>query len=155
GQILLKELDGGQPAKWLESAGGGIALDAKGQLLAIDGKTAQLVRINPNTREVAALSERRFNGPRRLAPDSKGGVWFTDGPGAEKNSVGAICYISAHGSVTRFPVSFSQPSGLGLSPNGKVLYVASATTPEVWSYPVESAGSLGKGTPFRKTAKTS
>ncbi len=112
GHILRKE-PAGQPLVWRDGAGSGLALDAEGRLLAAHGKTAQVVRIHPANGEMKALADRSFNGPRRLAPDSKGGLWFTDSPGSEKKAEGAVFYISAHGSVTRFSVAFSHPSGLG------------------------------------------
>ncbi len=150
GTILRKQNDG-RPGAWLKDAGdvAGLAIDGKGNLLAAQGKAAQVVRIDAGTREPEALARkfdgRRLNHPRRLAADGHGGVYFSDDPGSEVRDTGAVYYRSAHGSVTRLALGQSRPRSLGLSPDGKTLYVASASAAEVMAYPVESAGSIGTG----------
>jgi sugar lactone lactonase YvrE len=152
---ILSMQTGGKPAEWIKDTGGGtvaLALDAKGQLLAAHARTAAVVRIDPATREAKVLADRvggkRFNGPRRLVADDKGGVYFSDSPPTDESGAGAVYYVSAHGSVTHLIVGLSHPSGIGLSPDGKRLYVASARAAKVMAFPVESAGVLGKGRLF-------
>jgi sugar lactone lactonase YvrE len=148
GAILRTEA-GARPAVWLKDVGTvhGLAIDREGQLLAAQGGPGRLARLNSAGAVYLAGSAagKRFNGPRRLVLDRKGGVYFSDGPGVDLRETGAVYYLSAHGSVTRLPCDLSRPSGVGLAPDGKTLYVGSATTPEVMAYPVEAAGVLGKG----------
>jgi sugar lactone lactonase YvrE len=150
GGAILRKDGSDRPAVWIKEAGkvGGLALDTNGDLLATQSKRGRVVRITPEG-EVQVLAGqvagKHLNGPRRLVTDCKGGVYFSDGPGLDLRETGAVYYLSAHGSVTRLPVDLSRPSGVGLSPDGKTLYIGSATTPEVMAYPVESAGALGKG----------
>ncbi len=152
---ILSMQTGGKPAEWTKDTGAGtvaLALDAKGQLIAAHARTAVVVCIDPATREAKVLADRvggkRFNGPRRLVADDKGGVYFSDSPPTDESGAGAVYYVSAHDSVTRLSVGLSHPSGIGLSPDGKRLYVASARAAKVMAFPVESAGVLGKGRLF-------
>jgi sugar lactone lactonase YvrE len=153
GEILRMEL-GGKPSAWMKDTGdtAGLALDAKGQLLAARARTARVVRIDPATRESQVLANmiagKRFNGPRRLIADNKGGVYFSDDPPVTGDGAGAVYYISAHGSVTRLTVGLSHPSAIGLSPDGKRLYVASSRAAKVMAFPIASAGVIGKGSLF-------
>jgi sugar lactone lactonase YvrE len=153
GEILRQE-PGGKPAAWMKDTGGtvALALDTKGQLLAAQGRTAAVARIDPATREPKLVADRvagkRFNGPRRLVADDKGGIYLSDSAPADDSGRGAVYYVSAHGSVTRLSTDLSHPSGVGLSPDGKTLYVASARSAKVMAFPIESAGTIGKGTLF-------
>jgi sugar lactone lactonase YvrE len=151
---ILRVQAGGKQTAWMKDTGGtaALALDANGQLLAARAQAATLVRIDPATRESKVLANtiagKRFNAPRRLVPDDKGGIYFSDSPPADDSTAGAVYYVSAHGSVTRLTVGLSHPSGIGLSPDGKKLYVASALSAKVLAFPVTSAGVIGKGALF-------
>jgi gluconolactonase len=149
--VLLRKEGDGRPTSWLEDRNGssGLAVNEKDHLLAAQGKTGQVVRIPPDSREVRTLAARfdgkRFNLPSRLVVDRHGGVYFTDDRPPSAPYEGGTYYVAAAGSVTRLPVALSRPRGLGLSPDGKTLYVSSPATPDVLAYPIESAGSIGKG----------
>jgi gluconolactonase len=148
--VLLRKEGDGRPTPWLKDGNGttGLAVDAKDNLLAAQGRTGKVVRIDagsPEVRTLAARHEgRRFNHPARLVVDRNGGVYFSDDRPPSALYEGGTYYLSAAGSVTRLPVTLSRPRGLGLSPDGKTLYVSSPASPDVLAYPVESAGSLGK-----------
>jgi len=58
---------------------------------------------------------------------------------------GGTYYLSAAGRVSRLPVAVARPCGIGLSPDGKTLYVSSPASADVMAYPIESAGAIGKG----------
>jgi sugar lactone lactonase YvrE len=153
GEILRRE-PGSKPAAWMKDTSSTVALaqDARGQLLAAQARTAGVARIDPATREAKMVADRiagkRFNAPRRLVADDKGGIYLSDSAPADDSGTGAVYYLSAHGSVTRLTVGLSHPSGVGLSPDGKTLYVASARSAKVMAFPIESAGTIGKGTLF-------
>ncbi|WP_062344068.1 SMP-30/gluconolactonase/LRE family protein [Novosphingobium sp. CCH12-A3] len=68
-----------------------------------------------------------FWGPNDIVFDNAGGFWFTDF-GRDRGRTrmrGAIYYAKADGSDVREVVSsLDSPNGIGLSPDGKTLYVA-------------------------------
>jgi len=149
--VLYRKDGDGKPTVWLKDANNstGLAINGKDNLLAAHTRTGQLVRIDAESREVEPLASRfdgrRFNHPNRLAIDRHGGVYFTDDRPLGALHEGGTYYLSAAGRVSRLPVALSRPRGVGLSPNGKMLYVSSPSSTDVMAYPIESAGSIGKG----------
>lgn len=128
-----------------------MAFDARGRLVATSTNPPLLVHIDGASGESRTLTREhagvRFHAPRRLAPDSNGGVYFCDDPGFEGRADScAVYYLSSHGSVTQLPVRVPRPRGLAVSPDGKKLFVVSAVNAEVLAYPIESVGAIGKGT---------
>lgn len=84
-------------------------------------------------------------GPNDLVFDAHGGFWFTDFGKAlgAMQSRGAVYYARTDGSAIRrvvFPIL--TPNGIGLSPNGKTLYVSETETSRLWSYAVSGVGEL-------------
>jgi gluconolactonase len=58
---------------------------------------------------------------------------------------GAVYYARTDGSMIKeaiFPIM--TPNGVGLSPDGRTLYVSETETSRVWSYPVSGEGEVGK-----------
>jgi sugar lactone lactonase YvrE len=152
GAILRKEGDA-KPTTWLKDASGieALAADGKGGLLAINGRTRAVAKVDLSLRELSALAvkkdARRFYHPRRMVADKNSGTYVSDDPDADlTNDRGAVYYLSQHGTVTKLSLGqLSRPRGVALSGDGKTLYVASAASADVMAYEVESAGSLGKG----------
>ena len=141
----------GRPTPWLDSADGfaGLAVDGRDNVLAAQGKTGQVLRIDVGSREVQTAAARfdgkRFNHPNRLVVDRHGGTYFTDDRSLDAQHEGGTYYLSAAGRVTRLPVALVRPCGIGLAADGKTLFVSSPASPTVMAYPIESAGSLGEG----------
>jgi len=84
-------------------------------------------------------------GPNDIVFDAEGGFWFTDlgSMGEREVERGRICYAKADGSMIRdavFPML--TPNGIGLSPDGKTLYVAETMTARVWAFDVVAPGRL-------------
>lgn len=89
--------------------------------------------------------------PNDLVFDQDGGFWFTDtGKRHERHmDVGGIYYAKANGSEiieALFPTDTA--NGVGLSPNGKTLYMAETMTGRLWHYPVLGPGQLAGPTSF-------
>lgn len=89
----------------------------------------------------------KLNGPNDLVFDAHGGLYFTDlGKRREREmDTGCVYYAKADGSLIKeiaFPVL--TPNGCGLSPDGKVLYVAETQTGRVWAYDITTPGEIGK-----------
>jgi gluconolactonase len=94
----------------------------------------------------------RLSSPNDIVFDEAGGFWFTDLGHARGRShdVGAVFYAAADGSSIRemaFPVD--DPNGIGLSPDGRFLYVADSVHARVWQWELDGPGSIVEGgTPF-------
>jgi gluconolactonase len=87
-----------------------------------------------------------LHGPNDIVFDSEGGFWFSDFGKTFEDRIlrGAVYYARADGSfITRAAHPFLTPNGIGLSPDGRTLYVTETETGRLWSYPVEGPGKLG------------
>jgi gluconolactonase len=88
--------------------------------------------------------------PNDLVFDDHGGFWFTDhGVRLDRTSDRTgLHYALADGSSCRevvFPLD--APNGIGLSPDGSVLYTAETHTGRVFSWPVTAPGEVAATTP--------
>src|SRR5207237_4114988 len=88
---------------------------------------------------------RRLCGPNDLVFDDAGGFWFTDlGKTRERDADrGAVYYAKADGSSIReaiFPLE--RPNGIGLSPDGRTLYVVETPTARCWSFSLSAPGQI-------------
>lgn len=89
----------------------------------------------------------QLRGPNDLVFDHQGGFWFTDlgktFKRARQRDRGAVFYARADGSFIKqaiFPLD--GPNGIGLSPDGSVLYVAESHTGRVWAFQVTGPGEI-------------
>jgi gluconolactonase len=106
-------------------------------------------RVEPATGKVEVVYDkfdnRRLIGPNDLVFDAHGGFWFTDhGCGTpEGRKFGALYYALADGSkIVCAREHLISPNGVGLSPDGKVVYVADTQTGRLWAYDVVAPGEL-------------
>jgi gluconolactonase len=88
-----------------------------------------------------------ITGPNDIVFDGLGGFWFTDHGKSYGRLMdrGALFYAKADGSFIKevaFPLF--TPNGVGLSPDGKTLYVSETDTGRLWSFPVLGPGELAK-----------
>jgi gluconolactonase len=84
-------------------------------------------------------------GPNDIVFDAHGGMWFTDHGRREGRvqHVGAIFYAQPDGSSIREVVFPSEsPNGIGLSPDGTVLYAAETHTGRLYSWNVTGPGEV-------------
>jgi gluconolactonase len=110
-------------------------------------------RVNIATGEFDVLydkvGENKIRGPNDLAFDEYGGFWFTD-PGKARHREwdrGSVCYAKADGSMVReviYPIH--KPNGVGLSPDGKTLYVAETDSGRLWAWDLKGPGELACST---------
>jgi gluconolactonase len=92
-----------------------------------------------------ACDGRPLRGPNDLVFDDAGGFWFTDhGKMRERDrDRTGVFYARADGTLIReaiFPLD--APNGIGLSPDGRRLYVAETWTGRVWSWEVPAPGEI-------------
>lgn len=86
-----------------------------------------------------------LRGPNDIVFDRHGGFWFTD-LGKTMNDHrfhGAIYYATADGTrIVRAKSPMVTPNGIGLSPDGGIVYVAESLTSRIWAFDIESPGVL-------------
>ncbi|TPG22801.1 SMP-30/gluconolactonase/LRE family protein [Sphingomonas koreensis] len=97
----------------------------------------------------AEASNAPLCGPNDIVFDSAGGFWFTDHGKTRERSrdVTGVFYARADGSACReviFPLE--NPNGIGLSPDGKRLYVSETYTCKLWAFDVIAPGEVAGGT---------
>lgn len=91
-----------------------------------------------------------LRGPNDIVFDDAGGFWFTDHGKTfyDKRSrdVTGVFYAKADGSDCReviFPME--NPNGIGLSPDGKTLFVAETYTCKLYAFEITGPGEVGGG----------
>jgi gluconolactonase len=114
-----------------------------------DYKTGSIQRVDLKTGAVTTLytdcDGNRLNGPNDIVFDDAGGFWFTD-LGKVREAVqdqGALYYALADGSkIVRAHFPMITPNGVGLSPDGKTVWVAETMTSRVWGFEITGPGQL-------------
>jgi gluconolactonase len=90
-----------------------------------------------------ACGELPLKGPNDLVFDAHGGFYFTDlgKVRAREMDRGAVYYAKSDGSyITEVAYPMVTPNGVGLSPDGKTLYVAETEAARLWAFPIEAPG---------------
>ena len=130
---------------WKEDAhgilhAGGPAPDYRsGSIQAVDLKTGNVETIYDS------CGGNPLTAPNDIVFDRQGGFWFTD-LGKTMNDHrfhGATYYAKADGtSIVRAKFPMVTPNGIGLSPDGGIVYVAESLTSRIWAFDIESPGVL-------------
>lgn len=114
-----------------------------------DYKTGSIQRVDLVTSEVTTVytecDGRGLRGPNDIVFDQDGGFWFTDlGKGnGDVTQVGHLLYAKPDGShIVRVREGMVTPNGVGLSPDGKTVYVAETTTGRLWAFEIAGPGEL-------------
>jgi len=111
----------------------------------------RIERVDLNTGAVEILythcKDVSLKGPNDIVFDEKGGFWFTDHGKTFGRLMdrGAVYYARTDGSLIKeaiFPIV--TPNGVGLSPDGRTLYVSETETSRVWSFPIVGEGEVAK-----------
>jgi gluconolactonase len=88
---------------------------------------------------------RPLRGPNDLVFDSVGGIWFTDHGKSRLETVdrGALYYAPpGGGDLKRVGFPLLGPNGVGLSPDGSVVYVAETFTGRLWAWDLDGPGEV-------------
>lgn len=132
--------------EWIRGADG-----IRPHMQASDYTGGRIERVDLATGKVDVLythgPNHKLNGPNDLVFDAHGGFYFTDlGKARERDwDRGCVYWAKADGSEIKevaFPVI--TPNGCGLSPDGRVLYVAETQTGRVWAYDIMAPGEVRK-----------
>lgn len=109
-------------------------------------------RIDPATGKAETLythaGDVQLRGPNDIVFDDAGGFWFTDhGKTFERSrDVVGVFYAKADGShIEEVIFPMENPNGIGLSPDGKRLYVAETYTAKLWAFDIEAPGRIARG----------
>jgi gluconolactonase len=86
-----------------------------------------------------------LKGPNDIVFDAAGGFWFTDfgKTYGRLTDRGAVYYARTDGSLIKeaiFPIL--TPNGIGLSPDGRILYVAETETSRLWRFDIIGEGEV-------------
>jgi gluconolactonase len=153
--IVVAELGGG-PNGAAIGPDGACYICNNGGLTRPDGRADDYVggsiqRVELETGAVETLythcGAERLKGPNDIVFDGLGGFWFTD-QGKHYGRLsdrGAVYYARADGSRIReaiFPMF--TPNGIGLSPDGRTLYVSETETGRLWSFAITGPGEIDK-----------
>ncbi len=116
-----------------------------------DYKGGRIERVDPRTGAVQVLYDRcgdfRLNGPNDIVFDTAGGFYFSDlGKSRDRDrDHGAVYYATADGTrIVQVAAPLFTPNGVGLSPDGQVLYVAETETARVWAFDITGPGTVMK-----------
>lgn len=156
---------------WLERSGfaNGLLLDANGDLLLMQGNhnsTNETKRqigkiVNPRSNKsitdfVTNYEGKKFNSPNDIALGPNGILYFTDpvygltngDADKEKELSFNGVYKFENNKVKLLIDSLKSPNGIGLSPDGKSLYVSDSETGRLLCYELNDAGDIVKGVDF-------
>ena len=153
---------GGTKFDGYEPGANGLALDKAGHLVLCqhgDRRIARLEKDGKFTTLADKYNGKRLNSPNDLVYHASGDLYFTDppyglpkqmqDPGKELDFQG-VYRLKPNGEVTLLTKELTRPNGIGLSPDGKTLYVANSDSDApIWkSFPVKADGTLGEGKVF-------
>jgi gluconolactonase len=135
--------------QWHEGPDGSLAPHGT----ALDYKTGSIQRVDLTTGATKTLYDQcdgiRLRGPNDIVFDETGGFWFSDlGKGnGDVMHMGHVLYARPDGSkIARARDAMLTPNGVGLSPDGRTLYVAETHTSRVWAFRIERPGVLAPAT---------
>lgn len=120
---------------------------------ASDYATGSIQRVDPATGKVETLYTRGttddgeipLKGPNDIIFDAHGGFWFTDNgkSDARSKTITGVFYAKFDGTLCReviFPLD--GPNGIGLSPDGRILYVSETATTRLWAFDIVAPGEV-------------
>jgi gluconolactonase len=142
-----------------EPGANGLTFDAQGRLVMCQHGNRQLARLEPDG-SFKTLADRfegkRFNSPNDLVFAKDGALFFTDPPyGLPKTfedpgrEIGwnGVYRLAPDGKLTVLVKDLKAPNGIGLSPDGKTLYVGQSDgdRPVVMAYDLHADGTVTDG----------
>lgn len=141
-------------------AANGLMFDKDGKLIACEHHGQRISRdaLSQSREDVAThYKGKKLNSPNDLWIDAVGGIYFTDPRYGKRVDLEqdkeAAYYIAPDKTVTRVVDDLVRPNGIGLSPDGKFLYVVDNGAETLHRYPITAPGKIGKGSKIADVAK--
>ncbi len=147
-----------------ENGSNGLTLDNDGSLLLCQSGNRQVVRmkarlVDPKADYTILASNyngKQLNSPNDLICDSKNNIYFTDPtyglPNGDADperelSFEGVYKISSAGQLTLLIDSIPKPNGIAISPDEKILYIASSDDkkPKWYAYHLDANGNIKDG----------
>lgn len=150
GSIMIERMPSGNA--------NGLALDANGDLIAAQHGTRSVTR--NGTDIVSTYMGNQLNSPNDVIVTSKG-IYFTDPPyglpGGQNNSATGfmgVYFLPTSGALVAAHMGAlsERPNGIGISPDGNSVYVADTADGRVYTFAVNTDGTLQPRTMFAMTA---
>ncbi|MBX9583318.1 MAG: SMP-30/gluconolactonase/LRE family protein [Gemmataceae bacterium] len=150
----------GQPSFTGDEPGSnGLALDKDGNLILCQHGDRRVARLGKDGKFQTLADKymgKRLNSPNDLVMDKNGDWLFTDPPyglpgqvkdPAKELDFQGVYRLKPDGKLTLLTKEMTRPNGIGLSPDGKTLYVANSDPDlAIWkAFPVKDDGTLGAG----------
>jgi len=114
-----------------------------------DYKTGSIQRVDLKTGQVSVVYDacdgRPLRGPNDIVFDAAGGFWFTDlgKSDGDRMHMGHLLYATPDGSmIRRVREGMVTPNGVGLSPDGRTVWVAETHTSRVWGFGIVGPGEI-------------
>jgi len=149
-----------------EPGANGLAFDGKGRLILCQHGDRRISRLEDGkfVTLVGRFEGKRFNSPNDLVIAADGSIYFTDPPyGLTKTfddpgrEIGwnGVYRLSPDGRVSVLVKDLRAPNGIGLSPDGRTLYVGQSdpNRPVVMAYDVAKDGTVANGRVFFDTTQ--
>ena len=145
-----------------EPGSNGLARDTQGRLLCCEHGDRRISRLTTGGGKrtlIDAFEGLRLNSPNDLVVSSNGSIYFTDPPYGLPEGMGdaqqeldfcGVYRLSPEGELTLLTREFDRPNGIGLSPDGKLLYVnqSDPKTPILKVFDVQDDGDIRNGRVF-------
>jgi gluconolactonase len=133
----------------------GMVPDKDGTVLMAQMGARRIARVDANLNVTEFISEyqgKRLNSPNDLVFARDGSLWFTDPPfglfnGMDKDPAKQLPYNAvwryAAGKLAPVITDLQLPNGIGLSPDGRQLYVGDYAVNTIYAYDLKPGGTLG------------
>jgi gluconolactonase len=146
-----------------ELGSNGLTFDAHDKLVMADHGNRQIARLNDSLFTKTTLADRwegqRLNSPNDLVFHPNGDLYFTDPPygldgvndsKAKELPFNGVYRLEPNGKLTLLTKDLAFPNGIGISPDGRTLYVAvSDGAKPLWmAYDIQPDGSIARGRVF-------
>jgi gluconolactonase len=163
GNTIYRYKPGGPPPSVFRNPSNnsnGLAVDGTGAVIAAEHGSRSVTRTGSPTPVAAMFEGKRLNSPNDVIVADDGTIYFTDPPygipaGQQRElDFMGVFRVAPNGTLTaihRGPLA-ARPNGIGLSPDGRTLYVADTDDGNVYKFPIDAGGTVGARTQFVTTS---
>lgn len=153
-QQILRLDAPGKVSVWMDKTRGinGTHLSRQGRMLGAQayGHNLLSIKIGLNGPEDVKSLTGSFEGIPYIQPNdvvespTNGGIYYTD-PNFAGKTRSAVYYLNTEGTVRRVVDHLKLPNGVGVSNDGRTLYVSDSFEKRIYSYPILADGMVDQG----------